>query len=160
VKSKHTSELTLQDLIQHPVWVAGVEDDWDWETFDPLGQVLPHTGPLPIDPAEDDYVVTCNFTLADGSTFQGYLAVDRSDDLGFVQPTIVTSRGRVDLWHGIFQPDATALRDKYSLLEREASDVFPIRFESAVPLVGGPVSGLVPGFLYLDSDTTTQGSVT
>ena len=64
--------------------------------------------------------------------------------LGTIQPHVVTEAGQVGFWCGMCQPDAAR---SYQLLGRTAS-VFPIRFESAVPLIGGVVTGSIPGFLF------------
>ena len=52
------------------------------------------------------------------------------------------------------------LSNSYALL-REASPahVFPIKFESDVPISGGPLVGEVPGFLILEDFQTMRTKV-
>lgn len=100
------------------------------------------------------FVVAASFWLADGTELRGYLTPSSSDDrsLGVIQPQIVTENGQVSFWCGRCPPDPARA---YQLLDRKALSVFPIRFESAVPLLGGAVSGTLPGFLCLESDFKT-----
>jgi hypothetical protein len=48
------------------------------------------------------------------------------------------------------------LAHSYELLGKDAGHVFPVRFESDVTLVGGPVRGNVPGFLVLEDFQTRK----
>jgi len=43
-----------------------------------------------------------------------------------------------------------------SFLGKDAAQVFPARFESEVPLVGGPVKDTLPGFLVLEDFQTRK----
>jgi hypothetical protein len=103
------------------------------------------------------FVVRAVFTLADGSRLQGYLTppVQGDSGIGTLQPIVVTEQGQVGFWCGIIVPDSVHLTSCYELLGRDAGRVFPIRFESAVDLVGGKVAGSVLGFLVLE-DFQTQ----
>lgn len=102
------------------------------------------------DPSEGMLIVAARFWLADGTQLSGYLAPPPSDDrsLGVIQPQIVTYSGHVSFWCGVCPADSTRA---YRTLGRDARSEFHIRFESAVPLVGGVVSGTLPGFLCLES---------
>ena len=62
----------------------------------------------------------------------------------------------VGFWCGRVPPDSARA---YALLGRDAGSVFPVRFESAVPLTTGAVSGSIPGFLCLESDFKTVRNV-
>src|SRR5688500_10300287 len=95
LKSNTPPELTADDLKRHSVWKAGVPDDWDWNNHDYLGQILPHTRPGPVDPAEEgeEFVVACEFTGPGGAALSGFLTCDRSEHLALVRPTVVTDRG-------------------------------------------------------------------
>jgi hypothetical protein len=51
-----------------------------------------------------------------------------------LQPIIVTDRGQVRFWCGTAALDAKRLAHSYELLRKDASRVFPVRFESEVEL--------------------------
>jgi hypothetical protein len=104
------------------------------------------------------FVVRAVFTLADGSSMQGYCTPPlRGDDsIGTLQPIIVTNRGQVRFWCGTAAPDSKRLAHSYGLLGKNARHVFPVRFESEVELVGGPVRGSVPVFLVLEDFQTRK----
>jgi hypothetical protein len=57
-------------------------------------------------------------------------------------------------------PDQAQIAASYARLGRSsASEVFPLRFESDVELVGGPVTGELPGFMVLEDFTTMRTRV-
>ncbi len=70
--------------------------------------------------------------------------------LGTIQPQIRTEGGWVFFWNGILKPSAEQREKGYKLLDREPSKVFPIHFTSDVELLGGPVTGVLNAFLYMD----------
>ena len=149
-------ELTLDDLDNFPVWEFSL-DEKDEKSQDE-STVRPYTAPGPLDPADRMFIVRAAFTLADGSKTKGYVTPPaRGDDgLGILQPIIVTERGQVRFWCGTAVPDSKRLARCYEVLGKEAGRVFPLRFESAVELVGGPVRGSVPGFLILEDFQTRK----
>ena len=104
------------------------------------------------------FVVRATFRIADGSTMRGYITPPRGDDasIGTLQPIIVTDRGQVRFWCGTAAPGAKRLAHSYELLGKEAKQVFPVQFASDVELVGGPVTGSVPGFLVLEDFQTRR----
>lgn len=52
-------------------------------------------------------------------------------------------------------PDAAEIAESYLRLGKaNASKVFPLRFESVVPLKSGTVKGEIPGFIILVDFTT------
>src|SRR5579864_2439183 len=65
---KQFGELTAEDFIQHPVWIAvhGMDDDEPW--YEDCGEesFRPWTGPLPVGPEEGMLLVQATLTLADG----------------------------------------------------------------------------------------------
>jgi hypothetical protein len=116
----------------------------------------------PLDPSDGMFVVRTSFTLADGSQMQGYLTppAQCGDSLGTLQPIIVTDHGHVGFWCGIRSPSPEQLAHLYQLLGRDAGRVFPLRFESQVELVGGPVGGSISGFMVKDLETRNVRTVT
>jgi len=153
---KQVYELTLHDLRTFPVWEfrldEGGEEGRDEST------VRPCTASGPLDPTDRMFVLRAVFTLADGSSMQGYFTPPRRGDasLGTLQPIIVTDRGQVRFWCGTAAPSSKRLADCYELLGKEAKHVFPMQFESEVELVGGLVRGSVPGFLVLEDFQTRR----
>jgi hypothetical protein len=142
---KQVYELALHDLSLFPVWEFRVDEK------DEAGQdestVRPYIAAGPLDPADRMFVVRTAFTLADGSRMHGYLTppVRGDDGPGTLQPVIVTSRGQVRLWCGTAEADTRRLARSYDLLGKEAARV-----------VGGPVRGIVPGFLVLEDFQTRK----
>jgi hypothetical protein len=150
---KQVYELTLDDFDKFPVWEFRLEEDGKDEST-----VRPYTTAGPLDPAERMFVVRAVFILADGSRMDGYCSPSlRGDDsIGILQPIIVTDRGQVRFWCGTSAPDLKRLARNYEWLGKDAQGVFPLQFQSDVPLVGGPVRGSLPGFLVLEDFQTRK----
>ena len=143
--------LTEDDLRDHEVWEfaldeEGVEgqDEATVRPFSPQGE---------LDASSGMFVLRASFRLADGSRMSGYLTPPAGSDsgLGTIQPVIVSASGQVTFWQGIRRPQRTELDDWYRRLGRTASQLFPLEFNSEVPLVRGPVRGTIPGFLVVQS---------
>jgi hypothetical protein len=147
MKSKHTSELTAQDLQEYPIWKAGVEAGWDYENCDPGGQVLPYAVVGDLDCSRDDLLVACRFTFADGSVNYGYITPSTEYDFGFLQPTVASGRGTVSFWCGSDPPTNQTMRRDYAILGKTPSEIFPARFETTIPIKGGPITGTIHGFM-------------
>lgn len=150
-------ELTLQDLASSPVWEFALDEEGESDQDE--ATVRPYSVSGPLNRSDGMFIVAARFHLADGTELHGYLTPPAGNDcgLGILQPQIVTESGQVRFWCGRCPPDTTAA---YQLLGRVSSSVFPIHFESAVPLVGGQISGTVPGFLCLENDFETVKTVT
>ncbi len=153
---KQVYELTLDDLDVFPVWEFRL--DPEGEEGRDESTVRPFTVAGPLDPTERMFIVRAFFTLADGSRMEGYCTppLRGNASIGILQPIIVTGRGQVRLWCGTAAPDEKRLIHNYDLLGRDARRVFPVQFESAVELVGGPIKGSVPGFLVLEDFQTRK----
>ena len=89
---------------------------------------------------------------------QGYCTPPLRGDagIGILRPIIVTDRRQVRFWCGTAAPDQARLDHSYELLRKDVRHVFPLRFESEVDLVGGPIGGSVPGFLVLENFQTRK----
>jgi hypothetical protein len=153
---KQVYDLELEDLEKFPVWEFALDEE------DKRGQdeatLRPFAGAVPIDPAGGMYVVRSNFWFADGTHATGYLTpqIPAFAKIGYFQPTIITLKGQVGFWFGGVRPTDDAVKKAYQLLGRGAGDVFPVRYESAVELKGGPVSGVITGFMsYRSFDDRT-----
>lgn len=156
---KQVYDLTLDDLSEHPVWEFALDEEGE-ETQDEA-TVRPYAVSGALDPSAGMFVVAARFTLSDGSRMQGYLTppVGRDFSSRIVHPHIVTSNGQVCFWHGIAMPDDATLRGYYDMLGRPASSVFPMLYQSAIEIVGGPVAGTITGFGYLESDFKTERTI-
>ena len=155
---KQVYEITLDDLSTFPIWEFRV--DSEGEEGRDESTVRPHTPTGPLDAVDRMFVVRAVFRMADGSTMRGYITPPRGDDasIGILQPIIVTDRGQVRFWCGTSVPSAKRLAHSYDLLGKEPKQVFPVHFASDVELVGGPVTGSVPGFLVLEDFQTRRTS--
>jgi hypothetical protein len=150
---KQVYELTLADLERFPIWEFPhlASDDEYSDNIDTQDEatVRPYAGSGPLNGSDGLFVVRARFTLADGTTMKGFLYPDKNakgSDISLIQPSIVTERGHVSFWFGIVALTSEQKREAYQLLGREAPSAFPIRFESAVELVSGPISGHIKGF--------------
>jgi len=150
---KQVYELTPDDFDKFPVWEFRLEEDGKDEST-----VRPYSTSGPLDPAERMFVVRAVFILADGSRMQGYCSppLQGDDSIGILQPIIITDRGQVRFWCGTTAPDLKRLTRSYEWLGKDAQDVFPLQFQSDVPLAGGPVRGSLPGFLVLEDFQTRK----
>jgi hypothetical protein len=148
---KQVYELVPADLAEHPIWEFALDEE-DVEDQDEA-TVRPWEGGEPLDPAEGMFVVRASMTLADGTRLLGFLtpSVRADDSIATIQPSIVTDHGQVDFWFGAFAPPAARIDGAYAILGRDAAAVFPLHYESDVALEGGPVSGVLPGFLHFRS---------
>jgi hypothetical protein len=153
---KQVYELTLEDLSKVPIWEFKLDEEGE-ESQDE-STVRPYTTSGPLDPAERMFVVRAVFILADGSRMQGYCSPPLlgDDSLGILQPIIITDRGQVRFWCGTTAPDLKRLTRNYEWLGKDAQGIFPLQFQSDVPLAGGPVRGSLPGFLVLEDFQTRK----
>ena len=157
---KQVYELTTEDLEQHPVWEFALDEEG--EEGQDEATVRPYEVQGTLDPAEGMFVVRARLTLADGTELTGYLTppVQGDSSLGTLQPAVVGPTGQVSFWCGMVQPEPNRLADSYAVLGKaSAAQVFPIRFESDVAFVGGPIAGEVPGFLVLEDFETMRTRV-
>jgi hypothetical protein len=143
---KQVYNLTVADLSEHPVWEFA-EDEEGAEGQDEA-TVRPLVASTPLDPNAGNCIVRARFTLADGTRLVGYFTPCRDqNDLGRVQPQIITDRGQVPFWMGIARADVAPL---YAKLGKSADQTFPVSFESDFPLVGKTIKGTIPAFLRLE----------
>jgi hypothetical protein len=153
---KQVYELTPNDLSAFPVWEFRLDEQGE-EGRDE-STVRPCNTTSALDPTDRMFIVRALFTLADGSRMCGYFTPPGRGDagIGSLQPTIVTDRGQVRLWCGTAVPGPKRLAQNYKFLGKDQKHLFPIQFESDVDLVGGPVRGIVPGFLVLEDFQTRR----
>lgn len=153
---KQIYELTLDDLSTFPIWEFRL--DSEGEEGRDESTVRPHLPSGPLEIADRMFIVRTIFRMVDGTIMRGYITPSRADDvsIGALQPIIVTDRGQVRFWCGTAEPGPKRLAQSYDLLGRGAKQVFPVQFVSDVELVGGPITGIVPGFLVLEDFQTRK----
>jgi hypothetical protein len=153
---KQVYELTPEDLSKFPVWEFALDEEG--KEGQNKATVRPYELSGALDPSGGKFVVRASFTLADGSTMQGYLTppVHGDDSLGTLQPIIVAAHRQVAFWCGVRSPSPDELARNYRSLGRDAGHVFPLRFASEVELLGGPVRGSLAGFMVLEDMNTKK----
>ncbi len=157
---KQIYELTTEDLVLYSVWEFALDEEG--EEGQDEATVRPYQPNGPLDPSDGMFVVCARFVLAAGTQMRGYLTppVQGDSDLGTLQPAIVVDGGQVSFWCGMLAPEPAHVTANYALLGKsEASEVFPLRFDSDVELVGGPVAGELLGFLVLEDSKTMRTGV-
>lgn len=143
---KQVYELTLEDIREHAAWEFALDEEGD-EGQDEA-TVRPVTAAGSVDPGAGMFIVRARFTLADGTPLLGYITPSGDpNDLGTIQPQIITGRGQVGLWMGTIRDD---IAPRYERLGKSAAQVFPVSFESDFPIVRGSVKGSIPAFLHLE----------
>ena len=152
--------LTVEDLEQCAVWEFALDEEG--EEGQDEATVRPYELHGPLDPSEGMFIVRARLRLADGTQLQGYLTppVQGDRSLGTLQPAVVVSEGQVSFWCGMIEPEPSVIAESYTRLGKSlGSQVFPLRFESDVLLVGGPVIGELPGFMVLEDFKTMRTRV-
>jgi hypothetical protein len=147
---KQVYELSPSDLWRCPVWEFALDEEH--QEGQDEATVRPYAIKEVLDPASGMFVIRASFELCDGTSMQGYMTPPRQGDtdLGTVQPVIVSDQGQVTFWCGTIEPSEKDIQSNYAVLSKAASEVFPVRYESDVPLIDGVVRGSIPGFLHLE----------
>jgi hypothetical protein len=157
---KQVYDLTVADLEQYGVWEFALDEEG--EEGQDEATVRPYESHGPINPSEGMFIVRARLGLADGTQLKGYLTppVQGDSSLGTLQPAVVVSGGQVSFWCGMLEPERGHIAASYARLGKaSASQVFPLRFESDVALVGGPIVGELPGFMVLEDFATMRTKV-
>ena len=140
---KQVYDLTSRDLQQHPLWefCSGEEGvaDQDEATVKPSeASEVPAYSP-------GMYIVAADFVLADGSSAEGYIYSGEPDDFACTQPNIILTDGQINFWLGITATDER-LRALYRRLGKQAESLFPLHYETRVPINEKRMKGVVEGF--------------
>jgi hypothetical protein len=157
---KQVYDLTPEDLDRHAVWEFALDEEG--EEGQDEATVRPYEAHGPLDPGAGMFIVRARLVLADGTQVGGYLTppVQGDSALGTLQPAAVIDEGQVSFWCGMFAPEPARVAASYARLGKSsASEVFPLKFASDVDLVGGPVTGELPGFLVLEDFKTMKTRV-
>jgi hypothetical protein len=144
---KQVYELTDKDLANYPVWEFALDE----ETVEGQDEatVRPYSADGAIDPSHGMFIVLAEFILADGTIMKGYLTpqVKGFEQVGFIQPIIVTPTGQVSFWFGSMTPSPEQLAIAYRALGKKSGQVFPVKYRSLIPITRGEISGTINAFL-------------
>ena len=148
---KQFGDLTAQDFVQHPVWVAvhGIDEDEPWYDDCNEESFRPWIGPLPVSPEEGMLLVQATLSFADGTSATGFITPQHDHqplDLGIIQLQMFSSSGQHRFWDGMFQRPEEERAAFYRELNKKESQIFPIRFAAAPGLASGQVAGEIEGF--------------
>jgi hypothetical protein len=149
---KQVFDLTLADFDAAPVWEFA--SDEEGVAGQDEATVRPYEVSFPIEAAgHGGLVVRAVFTLADGTNLRGYLSPQPASlrRPGYLQPVVICAAGQLNFWHGIQRPTPNQMMDELAKLEKQAVKVFPLRYRSDVELDGGPISGTIPGFGFIEN---------
>lgn len=153
-------ELTPADLERFSVWELSLDEEG--EQGQDEATVRPYETNGPVDPAVGMFIVRASMTLADGTRLMGYVtpSAQGGADLSSCQPAVVVTEGQVSFWRGMCALRPEDISNSYALLKKASpAQVFPIKFESDVPIACGPVVGEVLGFLILEDFKTMRTRV-
>jgi hypothetical protein len=149
---KQVYDLTLADLEAAPVWEFALDEEG--VAGQDEATVRPYVVAFPIDAAgHGGLVVSAAFRLADGTSLRGYFSPQPMSlsQPGWIQPVVICDAGQVNFWHGIQRPTQNQMMDELVKLGKQAAEVFPLRYRSDVEVVGGPISGIIPGFGFKEN---------
>ncbi len=141
---KQVYDLTAEDFRLYPLWefcsdeegLAG-QDEATVKPSDDHG--VPAYSP-------GAYVVATDFVFADGSAMEGYIYSGKPEDFGCITPIVFLKEERISFWFGRRPPSSQEIAAIYKLLDRNASEIFPIRFRTRVPINGDLMDGSLNGF--------------
>jgi hypothetical protein len=141
---KQVYELTRLDLQRHQLWEFCSDEE------DVSGQ-----DEATVRPSEDSevpayspgaYIVAADFVLADGSSAEGYIYSGEPHDFACTQPNVILTDGQINFWLGTIPATNERLSTLYKRLGKKAESVFPVHYETRVPINGKPMKGVVEGF--------------
>jgi ankyrin repeat protein len=121
-----------------------------WELQHSLTTAGPYKGKVPFkaDPCRAFFVRT-KFTLADKTKMTGWVMVCVPPyEVYGLSPTILTDAGPVDLTKLAKQPKQRDVEEAFRRIGKSAKEMFPLEFESDVPVPKGPAKGEMKGFLH------------
>ena len=161
---KQFGTLTQADLEQFPVWVNVHSFDYDESWYNETDEETfrSWSGELPVDPSLGMFLVRSEISFVDGTKLVGFItpAIGSGEvtesELGSVQPYLFSKNGTlITFWGGMFGFTDEVKKTTYDLLERTASQIFPIRFSAESGLTKGKQVGEIRGF-YKMTDFESQ----
>lgn len=153
---KQVYELTSKDLSDYPIWEF-CSDEEDVEGQDEATVRPTHKTELAGE-LLGACIVAANVRFADGTIGAGYLYNCEDDDIGCVQPNLLTDTAQINFWLGWlrFVPNAAErVHLGYGRIGKTKDAVFPLSFESTTKVNGQPLRVVIPGFMARDLDGKT-----
>jgi hypothetical protein len=144
---KQVDRLTVEDLDRFPVWEYAL-DEAGTEGQDET-TVRPYHFSPPLDPRKHGLLVRTDFELADGTRMIGTIdcPYGKGASVSDTGPVIITKQGPVLFWLGVvLRLNPEIIPKYYRWLGKDASQVFPLKFKSAIEILGGPIKGSLDGF--------------
>jgi hypothetical protein len=151
---KQVYELSLSDIMEFPVWEFAVDEEGEEGQDEATVKPLEFTAPL--DPSDGMFVVQAEFLLANGAKCKGYLSPAPQNELGYIQPVIITEKGQISFWSGIMQPSQDVIAANYHSLGKLSEQIFPLTFKSNIDILGGSIEGVINGFSFYSADRKVQ----
>ncbi|HEY5914014.1 MAG TPA: ankyrin repeat domain-containing protein [Verrucomicrobiae bacterium] len=137
---KGYTKLTKEDFADFPVW----ELQGSLTTAEPYKDKIPFKA----DRFRAFFVRTA-FTLADKTKMTGWTMICVPPyELHSLSPTILTGDGPVDLTKLAKQPKRKDIERACSRIGRTVAEIFPLEFQTDVPVPDGPARGRMTGFLH------------
>jgi hypothetical protein len=146
---KQVYELKIDDLEKHDVWEFALDEEG--EDGQDEATVRPYRRSGKLNPDKGMFVVKAKFIASNGKKYAGYLTppAQGNSSIGTIQPIIILPDGQVSFWKGMFAPSKDKILESYKMLGvKNPSELFPIKFQSSVPITTGPVQGTISGFMY------------
>jgi hypothetical protein len=150
--------LTEADFVRHPVWIGVHTYDNNEPWYDETNEETfrPWLKDTPVHPRQGIFLIRASLTLKDGTQFPGFLTPAKGigkakdSDLGTMQPHLFLPDGKlISFWGGLRGFDEDSMEAMYSILGREANQVFPVKFSAAPNLCKGKQAGRIKGFMKL-----------
>lgn len=159
---KQFQDLRLSDFDTHPIWVNCHVMDYDEEWYEDTDEETfrPWLENPPVDPDETIFLVSATFVLKDGTSLNGFATPQSGsvaeNELGNIQPHILTEDGPIGFWNGITPLTEPEKRIIYDTLKKTSDQLFPIHFTFEPGLTVGKQSGTINGFLSLENGKTIR----
>lgn len=153
---KQVYELTAKDFSDYPIWEF-CSDEEDVEGQDEA-TVRPTDKMELADELPGSCVVAANLRFADGSLGTGYLYNCDDNDMGCIQPNLLTAAGQINFWLGwlrFVRNAAERVQLGYGKIGKTKAAVFPLSFESTTNVNGRVLRVVVHGFMAQSLDGAT-----
>jgi len=179
---KQECDLTPTDFQRFPVWIGvhNCDSDQPWYKQPDEETYRPWIGKLPFSENSGIALVAAHFTLADGSTYQGYCTAVRKDwddaptpwcgtrmtpqswsqthggtklsVLGLQNPSLFVGNRAVIFNLGIPERRKKMVQRFYATVRKKPSEVFPVTFAADPKLAVGIIAGKLDGLFYFPTE--------
>jgi hypothetical protein len=155
---KQFGKLKAADFRSFPVWIGchGSDDDTPWYDETNEETFRASIDPLPITPNSALYLVSAEFTLADGTSLSGFVTPALDNNLQTIQPHVFVGASQFGFWGGVIGVSADSRTKFYEALHKSAAQVFPMSFVAAAGLVKPQTSGVIGGFYKINASRAME----